>query len=86
MSFEADTAMFVTRAKALELEDLMCAGPPDTEGFQWWKLQTRADGVEVTEDEEKRFNTLRGEVLDGGWDSSGYACMMRSIQHELSKV
>lgn len=85
MDLKADTVVFAALAKTLEIEDLMRVGPPDTEGFMWWKLQTRADGVEVTEREQQCFQILRGKVLDKGWDSSGYACMMRSIQYALSK-
>ena len=84
MDLKADTAKFVSLVKTLEIEDLMRAGPPANEGFMWWKLQTRADGVDVTEDEKKRFKTLSCTVINMGWDSSGYACMMRSIQHALS--
>ncbi len=81
---EVDTAHFVARVKELGIENVMRVGPPDNEGFMWWKRTHLRDGTAMSEAQKDNLEILKHEVLDRQWDSSGYGWMMRSIQNKLN--
>ena len=56
-----------------EFIELYIEGPPDDEGFTWWR-----DPPEV-------FNITKQWVLDAGYDSSGYGMMHRVIQKKIKE-
>jgi hypothetical protein len=57
-------------------------GPPKDTGFMWWN---KMGGPEqhFTELEAKALNEISGMVLKYGWESSGYAIMLRKIQDKI---
>tara|TARA_B100001142_G_scaffold274353_1_gene282272 strand:- start:161 stop:760 length:600 start_codon:yes stop_codon:yes gene_type:complete len=59
-------------------------GPPDDRGFMW--CPTKGGPNEYWNEEEARgLKQIKNAVLNKGWDSSGYAIMMRKIQKEVEK-
>ncbi len=59
-------------------------GPPQDTGFMW--CPTKGGPNEYWNEEEARgLNQIKNAVLNKGWESSGYAIMMRKIQKEVEK-
>jgi len=59
-------------------------GPPNDTGFMW--CPTKGGPNEYWNEEEGRgLNQIKNAVLNKGWESSGYAIMMRKIQKEIEK-
>lgn len=57
----------------------MCRkGPPKETGFMWCRNEDWKD-----EKHRDAFKDVKNMVLDNGWDSGGYAMMMRAIQAEI---
>ena len=73
---------FVSLAKELKIENMLCDGPPNDENFTFWKLNETFSGRGVTEAEKEAFQTLKKEFLDAGWDSSGH--VLRNIQYQCT--
>lgn len=57
-------------------------GPPTSQGFMWC---SETDAY-WTETESNGLKFVRDMVLQNGWDSSGYATMMRNLQFEVNKL
>ena len=59
-------------------------GPPEKQGFMW--CSTKGGVNEYWNQEEgEGLKTVKKIVLNKGWESSGYAIMMRKIQKEVEK-
>lgn len=57
-------------------------GPPVSQGFMW----SSENDVYWTETESSGLKFVRDMVLENGFDSSGYAMMMRNLQSEVNKL
>ena len=58
-------------------------GPPIGKGFMWCDEN---DNTYWTEEESNGLAVVRDMVLNKGWESSGYAIMMRNLQNEINKI
>ena len=59
-------------------------GPPENKGFMWCESNGGPD-CHWTEKESQGLKYVGNLVLDKGWDSSGYGCMMRFIQKKIEE-
>ena len=57
-------------------------GPPNNHGFMWCD-KTGGPNKHFTELEAKALNEISEMVLNHGWESSGYAIMLRKIQNKI---
>ena len=58
-------------------------GHPIGKGFMWCDEN---DNTHWTEEESNGLAIVRDMVLNKGWESSGYAIMMRNLQNEINKI
>ena len=57
---------------------------PDWKGIYGWCDEN--DNTYWTEEESNGLAIVRDMVLNKGWESSGYAIMMRNLQNEINKI